>query len=73
MDDRHTSENAKGVASSQPKIAEADIEKSSGTGENPSGKHVSPETIALNKARKEQGAEVAVEKDDRVADAGDAG
>jgi hypothetical protein len=50
-----------------------DIEKSSGTGENPSAKHPSPETIALNKARKEQGAEVAVENDDRVADAGDAG
>ena len=73
MDDQDTSENAKTFGSSQPKIAEGDIEKSSGTGENPSGKHPSPETIELNKARKEQGAEVAVEKDDRVADAGDAG
>ncbi len=50
-----------------------EIEKSSGTGEKASGKPPSPETLALNKARKEQGAEVAVPRDDLVADAGDAG
>ena len=73
MDDRDTSQEAKSVGSSQPAMAEGNIEKSVGTGEATSGKHASAETIALNKARKDQGAEVAVPKDDRVADAGDAG
>jgi hypothetical protein len=68
MERETTSSEATRFGSSQPSIA-----KSVGTGEEATRKQPSAETIALNKARKEKGAEVAVKPDDLTADAGDAG
>ena len=65
---RDTSDEATRFGSSQPNVA-----RSSGTGEAPVKKQPSPESIEINKARKEHGAEGNVERDEKVADAGDSG
>ncbi|MBW6421968.1 hypothetical protein KX729_10985 [Rhizobium sp. XQZ8] len=68
MESKDTSREATRFGSSQPSVA-----KSSGTGESPSKKSANPSTLQINKARKDRGVESAVKREDRVADAGDAG
>jgi hypothetical protein len=63
-----TSNEATRFGSSQPNVA-----SSCGTGEAAVKKQPSPESIEINRARKEHGAEGNADRDEQVADAGDSG